>query len=65
MAFAFTAIRYETSTEILNSLRQTTSTHISDHIHEWRWCHILIKATIPDQFLAEWFMKSLLLSPIA
>jgi hypothetical protein len=29
-------IRYETSTELLTSLRQTNSVHISDHIHEWR-----------------------------
>jgi hypothetical protein len=29
-------IQYETNTELLNSLRQSTSTHISDHIHEWR-----------------------------
>jgi hypothetical protein len=28
-------IRYETGTELLTSLRQTTSVHISDHIHEW------------------------------
>jgi hypothetical protein len=30
------SIRYETGTEILTSLRKSTSTHISDHIHEWR-----------------------------
>jgi hypothetical protein len=29
-------IRYETGTKLLNSLHQTTSIHISDHIHEWR-----------------------------
>jgi hypothetical protein len=29
-------IRYEMGTELLASLRQTTSVHISDHIHEWR-----------------------------
>jgi hypothetical protein len=29
-------IRYETSTELLTSLHQTNSVHISDHIHEWR-----------------------------
>jgi hypothetical protein len=29
-------IRYETCTELLTSLHQTTSVHISDHIHEWR-----------------------------
>jgi hypothetical protein len=29
-------IRYETGTELMNSLRQIDSMHISDHIHEWR-----------------------------
>ena len=29
-------IRYETGMEILTNFKQTTSTHISDHIHEWR-----------------------------
>ena len=56
-------IHYETGTDLLNSLHQNTSTHISDHIHEWiRW-RILIKAPILDQLLANWFTKSLL-SPI-
>ena len=27
---------YESGTELLTSFRQNTSTHISDHIHEWR-----------------------------
>jgi hypothetical protein len=53
-------IRYETGTELLTSLHQTTSIHISDHIHEWRRRQRLIKAVIPDQLLAEWFTKSLL-----
>jgi hypothetical protein len=29
-------IRYEMVTELLTSLHQTNSMHISDHIHEWR-----------------------------
>ena len=53
-------IRYETGTDLLTSLRQNTSTHISDHIHEWRRQKRLIKAPIPDQLLADWFTKSLL-----
>ena len=41
MAMAFLThfqlhIRYEIGTELLTSLRQSTSTHILDHIHEWR-----------------------------
>ena len=51
-------------TNLLTSLRQNTSTHISDHIHEWRRQRRLIKAPILDQLLADWFTKSLL-PPIA
>ena len=29
-------IHYETGIDLLTSLRHTTSTNISDHIHEWR-----------------------------
>ena len=57
-------IWYKIGTELLTSLRQTTSTHISDHIHELRRRRRLIKAPIPDQLLADWFTKSLL-PPIA
>ena len=53
-------IHYEMGIDILTSLRQNTSTHISDHIHEWRRQRRLIKAPILDQFLADWFTKSLL-----
>ena len=49
---------------MLISLCQSTSTHISDHIHQWRRCRNLIKAQIPNQFLMDWFVKSLL-PPIA
>ena len=57
-------IRYEMGTDLLTSLRQKTSTHISDHIHEWRRRRRLIKSPIRDQILVDWFMKSLL-PPIA
>ena len=52
-------IHYETGTDILTSLCHNTSTHISDHMHEWRRRRRLIKAPIPDQLLSEWFTKSL------
>ena len=57
-------ICYEMDTELLTSLCQTNSVHISDHIHEWRRRRRMIKAVIPDMPLAEWFTKSLL-PPIA
>jgi len=53
-------IQYETDTDILNSLLKSSSTHIPNHIHEWRWQRRLIKAPIPDQLLMDCFTKSLL-----
>ena len=55
---------YEMGIDLLTSLRKNTSTHISDHIHEWRRRRRLNKAPIPNQLLADWFTKSLL-PPIA
>ena len=46
--------------ELLTSLKQSTSTYISNHIHEWRRRRRLVKVFIPDKILAEWFVKSLL-----
>ena len=37
-----------------------TATHISDLIHEWQHHHRMVKMYVPDQCLAEWFIKSLL-----
>jgi hypothetical protein len=52
-------IRYETDTELLTSLQQSSSTHIFNHIHEWRQRRQMIKAPIPNQLLADWFTNSL------
>lgn len=51
-------IRYETGTHLLTSLKQSTATHISDHIHEWRRRCRLIKFWIPDFLLTDWFTTS-------
>jgi len=51
--------QYETGTNLLTSLRQSTSTHIYDHLHECRRRRRLIKAPIPDEILIDWFTKSL------
>jgi hypothetical protein len=51
-------IHYETGTKILSSFKQTKSTHIINHIHEWQWRRRLIKLELLDQLLAEWFRKS-------
>ena len=52
-------IWYETGTKLLTSLLQNTTTHIVNHIHEWRRCKRLVKSPIPDALLAYWFTKSL------
>jgi hypothetical protein len=49
----------------LSSFKKSSSTHISDHIHEWRRRRHLIKVPLPDQLLAEWFTKSLIGPPIS
>jgi hypothetical protein len=48
----------------LSSFKQYSSTHISNHIHEWRRRRHLIKVPLPDQLLVEFFTKSLI-GPIA
>ena len=57
-------IQYDTGTEILSSFKQSSSTHISNNIHEWRRRRRLIKVPLPNQLLVEWFTKSLI-NPIA
>jgi hypothetical protein len=44
----------------LSSFKQSSSTYIYDHIHEWRRRRHLIKVPLLDQLLAEWFTKSLI-----
>jgi len=53
-------IQYETRIDLLTSLLQNNSTHICDHIHEWRKRHGMIETQITDNVLMEWFTNSLL-----
>ena len=53
-------VRYDVGTDLLSTFQQDKATHILDHIQEWRRWKRLIKATIPPEFLLEWFLKSLL-----
>ena len=50
--------------ELLTNFKQFNATHISDHIYEWRRRRRMVKTFVPDQLLAEWFIKSLLPSII-
>jgi hypothetical protein len=52
-------IRYEIGMKLLNLLHHDTTTHIYDHIHEWRRRQRMIKTQILDKLLIEWFIKSL------
>jgi hypothetical protein len=52
-------IRYDVGLELLSNLRQETTTHIPDHIQEWRRGRRLIKTPIPLAFLLEWSLKYL------
>ena len=53
-------MRYDVGTKLLSTFRQDKTTHISDHIQEWRRWKRLIKAFMPLEFLLEWFLKLLL-----
>ena len=53
-------VHYDAGTELLSTFRLDKATHILDHIQEWKRQKRLIKATIPLEFLLEWFLKSLL-----
>ena len=53
-------ICYDAGTDLLSTFCQDKSTHIFDHIQEWRRRKRLIKANIPPDFLLEWFLKYLL-----
>ena len=46
--------------KLLTNFKQSNATHIFYHIHEWRPCQRMVKTFVPDQLLAEWFIKSLL-----
>lgn len=50
--------------DILSTFKQDTSTHISNHIHEWRRPKRLVRNKIHDDFIKDWFTLSFL-PPIA
>ena len=56
-------ITYDEGVDIFLSCCQNTTTHITDHIHEW-WRHrSLCKINIDDMIFLEWFLQ-ILLAPI-
>ena len=57
-------IRYDEGVEILLYCHQSTTTHITDHIHEWWWNYSLFKIQLDNGIFLDWFLKTLL-PPIA
>ena len=57
-------IRYDEGVEILLSYQQNTTTHITDHIHEWCHHRSLCKIQLEDRIFLNCFLK-ILLPPIA
>ena len=57
-------LRYDTNTELLTSFRQSSATHLSDHVYEWcrrqNTCHA---PPFEDSVYLDWFLR-ILLSPI-
>jgi hypothetical protein len=54
------SVCYDADIDLLSTFLHDKATHISYHIQEWRRRKWLNKATIPLDFLLEWFLKSLL-----
>ena len=57
-------VRYDEGVEILLSCSQSTTTHITDHIHQWQRHCSLCKIQLDDRIFLDWFLKTLL-PPIA
>ena len=53
-------VRYDEGVEILLSCQQNTTTHITDHIHEWRRCRSMCKIRLDDRIFLDLFLKTLL-----
>jgi hypothetical protein len=52
-------IRHDNGLELLSEFKQTSATHIADHIHEWRRRRGLCKAETTKQQCLDWFLRSL------
>ena len=47
--------------ELLNHFRQSPSTHISEHLHEWRRRRSLCKSQLDERVLLDLFLKNLVM----
>jgi hypothetical protein len=53
-------VRRDNGLELLSEFRQTSATHIADHIHEWFWRRSLCKVETTKEQCLDWFLKSLI-----
>jgi hypothetical protein len=58
LTFFKLSIHHDNGLELLSDLKQTSSTHIPDHIHEWHRRRSLCKADTTPQQCLNWFLKS-------
>jgi hypothetical protein len=60
LAFLQLSVCHDTSLELLSHWKQTSTTHISNHVHEWcRRCSLCKAETTKAQHF-DWFLKSLI-----
>jgi hypothetical protein len=53
-------IHHDNCLELLSEFKQTSATHIADHIHEWHWRPSLCKVETIKQQCLDWFLRSLI-----
>jgi hypothetical protein len=59
LAFFQLPVHHDTSLELFFECKQTSTMHISNHIHEWCQRHSLCKAETTKEQRLDWFLKSL------
>jgi hypothetical protein len=52
-------IFHDNGLELLYNFKQTSATHIVDHIHEWHQRRSLCKAETTKKQCLDWFLRSL------
>jgi hypothetical protein len=52
-------IHHDNGIELLSNFKQTSATHIADHIHEWHRRRSLCKEETTKQQFLDWFLRSL------
>ena len=60
LSFFQLPIHHNTRLELFTKLHQPTSTHIADHIHEWKIWKFMYKINVEPKLLLDWFRKYLI-----